>query len=50
MVELNEKILLNLDALSAELSEMDTKDMADDNSAVLEELTNLVEETQYYSS
>ena len=49
MVNLNEKILLQLDHLSAEISNMDVDTMEQDNSLILEEINTLIHDTQYYN-
>ena len=49
MVNLNEKILLQLDHLSSEISSMDSSTLEQDNNVILEEITTLIHDTQYYN-
>ena len=49
MVNLNEKILLQLDHLSSEISSMDSNALEQDNNVILEEITTLIHDTQYYN-
>ena len=46
IVGLNERILMKLEAFSAEISGMN--DISDGNDKILDEIQNLIEETKYY--
>ena len=49
MVNLNEKILLQLDHLSSEISSLDSSTLEQDNNVILDEISTLIHDTQYYN-
>lgn len=48
IVEANERLMLELDRFAAEISALDSADNAAENSAILEEVRQLIEETKFY--